>query len=99
VNGNAYPVPGDAKYVSLQLVRSGKMASQAFHYVYFYNADGSLISCVNEWNGFTDRTIEIPAGTASFRVGINSASSATKKEQYESAFRGGSLSPVMRFIK
>ena len=99
VNGNGYPVPGDAKAVALQLVRSDNMGTQAFHYVYFYNAEGNLISYVNEWSGFTDKTIEIPAGTATLRVGINSASSATAKEQFENAFKRGTLSPVMRFIK
>ncbi len=99
VNGKGYPVPSDAKAVVLQLVRSEEMTTHSFHYVYFYDDSGTLISCVDEWNGFTDKTIEIPAGTTSFRVGINSASKATKKEQYENAFTRGSLSPVIRFVK
>ena len=99
VNGKGYPVPDDAKALVLQLVRSEDMSTHAFHYVYFYDVDGILISCVNEWSGFTEKTVEIPAGTVTVRVGINSASQATKKDQYENAFKRGSLSPVIRFVK
>ncbi len=97
-NGKGFPVQEGASILSIQLVRSGNMSGQSIHYVYFYGSDGKLLSCINDWNGFIDKTVVIPEGTATFRVGINSATSATTKEQYENAFKNGTLAPVIRFI-
>ena len=91
------PVPEGATNLYVQLTRSGSMATQAIHYIYFFDSVGNLLSKVNEWNGFTEKTVELPAGCAFVRIGINSAQSATSKADYEAGFAAGEIVPYIKF--
>ena len=91
------PVPEGATNLYVQLSRSGSMSTQAIHYIYCFDTAGNLLSKVNEWNGFTEKTVELPAGCAFVRIGINSAQSATSKSAYEDAFKAGDIVPYIKF--
>lgn len=91
------PVPQGASDFYVQLSRSGSMGTQAIHYIYLFDSAGNLLSKVNEWNGFTERTVEIPSGCAFVRIGINSARTATSKADYDAGFAAGEIVPYLKF--
>ncbi|WP_051151038.1 glycoside hydrolase family 5 protein [Butyrivibrio sp. VCB2006] len=98
IDGNGLvPIPAGATAISLQLSRSGDMSTQAFHYVYFFDSNNVLLDKINDWNGFVDKSVAIPSGATSVRIGINSAQTATSKKQYSDAVKNGTLTPVIKF--
>ncbi len=95
-SGNIPVAEGSSNFY-VQLVRSGSMATQAIHYIYMFDAGGKLLSKVNDWGGFTEKTVEIPAGCAYIRIGVNSAQTATSKAAYEAAFASGEIVGYLKF--
>ena len=90
-------MPEGATNLYVQLSRSGSMSTQSIHYIYCFDSNGTLLSKVNEWNGFVEKTVELPAGCAFVRIGINSSQSATSKADYESGFKAGAIVPYIKF--
>ena len=81
----------------LQLAKGGTMSGMSIHYVYLMDENDNLVGNVNKWSGFTEKTVDIPAGSAYVRVGINSSHSATSKEQYAEGFKNGDIVPYVKF--
>ncbi len=97
-DGNgAYPIPSDKKSIYTGLHVSGSMNKHRLHYLYFFDANGNLTGKVNNWNGFTELTTDIPAGSTYVRIGLNSAYSATSKDTYKKAVETGDLSVIVNF--
>ena len=91
-------IPDGSTNLYMQLTRSGTMATQAYHYVYFFDGDNNLLGNVNDWSGFTDKSVNIPSGARYVRIGINSAQTATSKTKYTNGFKNGEIVPYVRFI-
>lgn len=91
------PVPAGSTDFYVELTRRGSMASQSIHYIYMFDNSGNLLSGINEWNGFTEKTAELPEGCAFIRIGVNSSGSATSREAYDKGFSGGDIVGYLKF--
>lgn len=91
------PIPEGSSAISLQLLCYGDMSTQAYHYVYFFDAQNGLVDKINSWDGFTDKIISIPEGAVNVRIGINSAKQKTKKKEYQEAIKKQTLIPIVKF--
>lgn len=98
LNGSGYPIPDGAIGLSLCLKISGGMKNQAIHYLYFYDKNGKLIDGDHDWNGYTEKLVEIPVGAKNFRIGITSATTTTTKNMYVDGFVNGDIKPTIRFV-
>lgn len=98
VNGTGVEIPEGTDYLTLNLVSTNGATLQKIHYVHFYDAQMKFISAVNNGNGFQNKTLEIPAGAAYVRVGINNSHAATKLLQFHKFFWFGEMKLSLGFI-
>ncbi len=92
-----YDIPAGKTSIYVGLVANNNMSEQRIHYLYFFDANNNITGIINDANGFTEKTVDIPAGTSYVRIGINNSYSKTSKKQYKEAITKGNLCLMINF--
>ncbi len=92
-----YDIPTGKTSIYVGLVANDNMSEQRIHYLYFFDNNDNITGIINDANGFTEKTVDIPAGTSYARIGINNSYSKTSKKQYKEAITKGKLCLMINF--
>ena len=71
--------------------RNNALRKVSGDYVYFFDANNNITGLINDANGFSEKTIEIPAGTSYARIGANNSFSKTSEKEYKDAISNGTF--------